>query len=145
MLMKTLLIHLCVVTMLLAGTKTRGQGNDSSSNKPSEQKIVVKNIDANEAEKLLKENKRIVVLDVRTPKEFSAGHIAGATNLNFNAADFEKKLSALDKNQTYLVHCAAGGRSAKTRDLMKAEQFKTIYHLEGGLTAWEKAGKPVVH
>jgi rhodanese-related sulfurtransferase len=27
--------------------------------------------------------------------------------------------------------------------LMKTHQFKTIYHLEGGIKAWEKAGKPV--
>ena len=48
--MKTLLILLCAMIMLLAGSEARGQGNDSSSSKPIEQKIVVKNIDANEAE-----------------------------------------------------------------------------------------------
>jgi rhodanese-related sulfurtransferase len=141
--MKTLLLLICVTTLLLAWTKTRGQGNNNPSSQPIEQKVVVKNIDANEAEKLLQENKKVVVLDVRTPKEYSAGHIAGATNLNFNAADFEKKLAALDKNQPYLVHCAVGGRSAKAREMMKTQQFKIIYHLDGGLTAWEKAGKPV--
>ena len=141
--MKNLLILICVTTVLLDGVKTHGQGNDNSSNKPGEQKVSVRNIEANEAEKLLKENKKVVVLDVRTPKEFIAGHIAGATNLNFYDADFEKKLAALDKSQPYLVHCAVGGRSAKARELMKTLQFKSIYHLEGGIKAWEKAGKPV--
>ena len=141
--MKNLLILICAITLLLAGSKTQGQGNDGSSNKPTDPKVAVKNIDANEAEKLLQENKKVVVLDVRTPKEFAAGHIAGATNLNFNDADFEKKLMALDKARPYLVHCAVGGRSAKARELMKTQQFKSIYHLEGGLKAWEKAGKPV--
>jgi phage shock protein E len=103
----------------------------------------VKNVEADQAAKLLQENKKIVVLDVRTPEEFAAGHIAGATNLDFHNPDFEKKLSALDKTKSYLVHCAAGGRSAKTRDLMKKYQFQSIYHLEGGLKAWEKAGQPV--
>jgi len=141
--MKNLPILICATTILLIGTKAQGQNDDSPSKKPIEGKALVKNIDASEAEKLLKENKKVIVLDVRTPKEFSNGHIAGATNLDFRSPDFEKKLKALDKNQTYLVHCAVGGRSAKTQDLMKADQFKTIYHLEGGLTAWEKAGKPV--
>jgi rhodanese-related sulfurtransferase len=103
----------------------------------------VKNVEADQAAKLLKANKKIVVLDVRTAEEFAAGHIAGATNLDFHNPDFEKKLSALDKTKSYLVHCAAGGRSAKTRDLMKKQQFQSIYHLEGGLKAWEKAGNPV--
>jgi len=142
-LMKNLLIVICATTVLLAGDKAYAQGNDSQSGKQSEQKVTVKNIDANEAEKLLMDNKKVVVLDVRTPKEFTAGHIAGATNLNFNDTDFEKRLAALDKKQPYLVHCAAGGRSAKARELMKTLQFKSIYHLEGGLKAWEKAGKPV--
>ena len=71
--------------------------------------------------------------------------IAGATNLDFYAKDFESKLDTLDKEKPYLVHCAAGGRSAKTRDLMQKHQFQTIYHLEGGFKAWEKAGKPVEH
>ena len=141
--MKNLLILVCATTVLFAASQTYGQGNDGPSNKQTDQKAFVKNIDANEAEKLLKENKKIVVLDVRTPKEFSAGHIAGATNINFYDADFGKKLAALDKAKPYLVHCAVGGRSAKARELMKAQQFKSIYHLEGGIKAWEKAGKPV--
>ena len=143
--MKHLFILICTTALLLAGDRIYAQGNNAAASKPNEQKVSVKNIDANEAEKLLKDNKKIVVLDVRTPKEFSAGHIAGATNLNFNDADFEKKLATLDKNQPYLVHCAVGGRSARARELMKTLQFKTIYHLEGGIKAWEKAGKSVEH
>ncbi len=141
--MKNLLILVCATTMVLAGGGIHGQGNEQSSNRQTDQKVSVKNIDANEAEKLLQENKKIVVLDVRTPIEFNAGHIAGATNINFYNADFERKLNALDKARPYLVHCAVGGRSAKARELMKTLQFKSIYHLEGGLQAWEKAGKPV--
>jgi rhodanese-related sulfurtransferase len=141
--MKNLLFLICAMTLLVVGSKTYGQGNENSSNTQTDRKASVKNIDANEAEKLLQENKKVVVLDVRTPKEFTAGHIAGATNINFYDADFEKKLIALDKARPYLVHCAVGGRSAKARELMKTLQFKSIYHLEGGLKAWEKAGKPV--
>jgi rhodanese-related sulfurtransferase len=141
--MKELLTLICATALLLTGAQTQAQGNDAPSNNQTDPKISVKNVDANEAEMLLKENKKVVVLDIRTPKEFSAGHIAGATNINFYDADFEKKLGALDKSQSYLVHCAVGGRSAKARELMKTLQFKSIYHLEGGIKAWEKAGKPV--
>jgi phage shock protein E len=101
-----------------------------------------KNVGADEFDKLRRQT-NTVVLDVRTPKEFAAGHISGATNIDWNASDFAKKAAALDKSKTYLVHCAAGGRSAKASDKMTALQFTNVYNLEGGMKAWEKAGKPV--
>ena len=104
---------------------------------------MAKNVSPDEAEKLLKDNPKIVVLDVRTPEEFAKGHIAGAKNVDFKAADFAEKVAALDKSKTYLVHCAAGGRSSKTLDVMKDKNFGAIYHLNEGFKAWEKAGKPV--
>jgi rhodanese-related sulfurtransferase len=97
-----------------------------------------------EAEKLIADkDKKVVVLDVRTPEEFAAGHIAGATNIDFNADDFQKKLEQLPKDQTYLVNCAIGGRSAKACKLMNQLDFKSVYNLKGGMNAWEDAGKPV--
>ena len=101
-----------------------------------------KNIDVDQFDKL-RQQTNTVVLDVRTPKEFAAGHITGATNIDWNAPDFAKKAAALDKSKTYLVHCAIGGRSAKASDRMTALQFTNVYNLEGGMKAWEKAGKPV--
>lgn len=101
------------------------------------------NVKPDQAAKLISQQTNIIILDVRTPKEFAAGHLAGATNIDFFASSFEKKLSALDKDKTYLVHCAVGGRSAKVREKMKALNFKSIYHLDGGIKAWEEAGKKV--
>ena len=87
--------------------------------------------------------KRVIVLDIRTPGEFKAGHIAGATNLNFNAADFARKLDHFDKEKSYLVHCASGRRSTTSLGIFKKLKFKSIIHLDGGIKAWEKAGNPV--
>jgi rhodanese-related sulfurtransferase len=102
-----------------------------------------KNVEVAEADKLVSENKKLVVLDIRTAKEFEEGHIKGAKNLDFYDAEFQKRLGALDKKQSYLVHCASGGRSAKAREMMKNMGFEVVYHLEGGMKAWQKAGKPV--
>src|SRR5438034_1852622 len=99
-----------------------------------------KKITADEAEKIIKE-KKVIVLDVRTPQEFAAGHIAGSTNLNIRSPDFEKRIHELDKNQAYLVHCARGGRSAAACEKMKGLQFKALYDFSGGFEAWTKAGK----
>ena len=104
--------------------------------------VAPKKISADEAEKLMKE-KKVIVLDVRSPQEFAAGHISGSTNINVRSQDFAKRVSELDKNQTYIVHCARGVRSADACEKMKALQFKSLYDFSGGFDAWTKAGKKV--
>lgn len=99
-------------------------------------------VNAGQAQKLIAE-KKVVVLDVRTPEEFATGHIAGATNINFRATNFEKAIAALDKNQAYLVHCAAGGRSTQALPNFQKLESKSLYHLDGGIQAWKKAKLPV--
>src|SRR4051794_2534476 len=101
------------------------------------------NVTPDQAEKLLKEKKEIVVLDVRTADEFKEGHIAGAKNVDFQSEDFKKQVAALDKSKTYLVHCAAGGRSARALKVLEADKFEHVYHLNDGFTGWKQAGKPV--
>ncbi len=94
------------------------------------------------AQKLIAD-KKVVVVDVRTPQEFAAGHIAGATNINFHSEDFAKAIASLDTNKTCLVHCAVGGRSTQALPTFSKLQFQSLYHLDGGIKAWEKAGLPV--
>jgi phage shock protein E len=86
---------------------------------------------------------KVVVLDVRTKKEYREGHIPGSVLIDFNSEEFEKEIAKLDKDKTYLVHCAAGGRSTRACKKMEQLGFKKLFNLEGGMGAWEKAGKPV--
>lgn len=102
-----------------------------------------KNVTINEAEKIIKTDPKVVVIDVRTPEEFKTGHIAGAKNIDFNGNDFEKQIEALDKSKTYIVHCAAGGRSAQACKIIEQVKLPSVYHMNEGFKAWEKAGKPV--
>jgi rhodanese-related sulfurtransferase len=102
----------------------------------------IKKVGVDEFEKLWKE-KTNVVLDVRTPGEFANGHIPGAVNIDVKSPDFAKKTAELDKDKTYLVHCAAGVRSARACDMLAAKGFKSLVDLSPGFTGWEKAGKPV--
>jgi rhodanese-related sulfurtransferase/thioredoxin-related protein len=88
-------------------------------------------------------DKRNVILDVRTPEEFKAGHLSGAVNLNVSAPDFQEKAASLDKSKTYLVHCATGVRSAEACEKLSRLDFPKLYNLPGGFKAWAKAGKPV--
>ena len=102
-----------------------------------------KNITVDEAAKILKTDTNVVVLDVRTPKEFQAGHVKGATNIDINDKEFAKRVAALDKSKTYIVHCAAGGRSARACEKIKTMDFKNMLHMNQGFNAWKEAGKPV--
>lgn len=108
----------------------------------TEKKTVVKNVGAEEFDKL-RQQKDTVVLDVRTAGEHADGHLKDAVLLDFRAADFADQVAKLDKSKTYLVHCAGGGRSARACTKMEGLGFKSLVNLEGGLGAWKDAGKPV--
>src|SRR5215470_4926216 len=87
-----------------------------------------KRIDVEEFDKL-RAAKTNIVLDVRTEKEFKAGHIPGAVLIDVNAPDFDQKVGQLDKSKTYLVHCAAGVRSARACKKMETMGFTNLYDL----------------
>lgn len=102
------------------------------------------NLNAQQAAEFLQMNRNAVILDVRTPAEFQAGHLKNAVNINYNAPDFEQQLARLDKSKPYMVHCAAGGRSTKSLSAFQKLGFQNVRHLDGGLRAWQQAGLPVV-
>jgi rhodanese-related sulfurtransferase len=86
---------------------------------------------------------KVQLVDVRTPQEFSTGHITDAQNINFYDAEFRAKVDVLDKNKPIAVYCAAGGRSSKATNVLRDLGFKQIIDLKGGMTAWKAANKPV--
>ena len=102
----------------------------------------VKQVDVEQVDKL-RAQKTNVVLDVRSEKEFKAGHIPGAVNLDVADPDFDAKAAKLDRSKTYITHCVIGHRSAKACDKLTAAGFTNILDFSSGLRAWEKAGKPV--
>jgi len=84
-----------------------------------------------------------LVLDVREPAAYAAGHILGAKNLPLaeiekRAADFEKY-----KSRAVIVHCDAGSTSARAVALLKARGFEKVVSLAGGFRAWLLASLPV--
>ena len=101
-----------------------------------------KNVGVEQFDKL-RDNKANVILDVRTEKEFKAGHIPGATLVDFNSPDIDERIAKLDKSKTYLIHCAAGVRSAKACKKLEAAGFTNLVQLPAGFQGWKKAGKPI--
>jgi len=86
----------------------------------------------------------VVVLDVRTPGEFSQGHIQGAMNIDVEASTFDSEIAKLDKTKTYAVYCHSGRRSAIATATMAKVGFTHIFNLENGLSDWLSQGMPVV-
>ena len=108
----------------------------------STQEAIV-DVDAEKAYQLLSGQDDIIVIDVRTPAEFSAAHIKGAVNIDVTSDKFEEQVAALDRGNYYLVHCAAGavnGRSRRSVAMMDKLGFSKIYHLNGGFMAWQQVG-----
>ena len=83
-----------------------------------------------------------VVVDVRTPEEFSSGHLEGALNIPVESADFTSLVSALDPAATYAIYCRSGNRSAVATAEMAGMGFMHLYDLEGGFADLEAAGMP---
>lgn len=140
---------ICIAPLLAAGVLAlllQGQAcAQTNSNIPpsaAEKTSGSRRVDVDEFEKLWKD-KTNVVLDVRSQKEYAAGHIPGAVNLDVNAPDFGEKVAGLSKDKVYLVHCAAGVRSARACQKMNSLGFEHLIDLAPGFRAWEKAGKPV--
>lgn len=75
------------------------------------------------------------VIDVRTPEEFAGGHIAGAVNIDVNAADAPERFAALDPTTTYAVYCRSGNRSRTAMALMQDAGIESAFGLEGGVGA----------
>jgi len=93
----------------------------------------------------MKSDSQVVVVDVRTADECNEGIIPGALMVDFYQEEKMKQAMAnWNPSHTYLVYCRSGGRSGQTLELMKASGFKNAYHLEGGMNAWIRAGRPVV-
>ena len=72
-----------------------------------------------------------VVLDVRSPAEFSEGHVTGARNLDFNSPEFKAEVAKMDKTATYKVYCQKGGRAGKAESTMRELGFKNVENLGG--------------
>jgi phage shock protein E len=97
---------------------------------------------AAETRSLLKSNKEVVILDVRTPDEFKQGHIKGARNINFYDDNFEQQISRLDTSKTYLMYCASGNRSGKATNLMTGKNFNNVYNSKAGFADLKSEGLP---
>lgn len=83
-----------------------------------------------------------VLIDVRTPEEFAAGHIAGAINISVQS--LPDRLDEVPNDETIVVYCRSGNRSATATEILVDAGYSPVYDL-GGIQDWVSAGYPVAY
>lgn len=85
-----------------------------------------------------------LIIDVRTPEEFAAGHLDGAVNIDATAADFSERIAELDPKGAYTLYCRSGNRAARAAELMTAAGFTEVRNAGGLEEAAKSLGLPIV-
>ena len=107
----------------------------------------IEDISARTAGALIQENRSnpdFVILDIRTPGEFDAGHIAGSRNIDFYAQSFASEFRGLDPEKTYLIYCRSGNRSRQLMGAVEKMPFKKVFHMRNGIVDWVGQGFKLV-
>ena len=85
----------------------------------------------------------LVVLDVRTPAEFAAGHVPGAINVPHDqVAGRLPELAGL-RDKDVVVYCGMGRRAALALEVLGKNGYTRLRHLDGDMQGWVAAGRPV--
>lgn len=102
----------------------------------------VKNVDSKAFSVLIKSGDGII-LDVRTPQEYSRGHIESSTLISTNDPKFIEKVSLLQKGKSIYVYCLSGSRSQAVANYLSKNGFTRVYNLTRGLMEWQQYGYPL--
>lgn len=67
-----------------------------------------------------------VIIDVRTPAEFAAGHLQGAINIDIQSPEFHDRIAALPVDGRYVIYCRSGNRSRQAVAVMTGAGFTNL-------------------
>jgi phage shock protein E len=101
-------------------------------------------VNSTKVNSMLKTDKTLIVIDVRTAEEFNAGHIKGAINIDIRQPNAFAKIDKLNKKAKYIVHCRTNNRSKTAVDYMMKSGFNTVYQMIDGFVGWSQNNLPIV-
>ena len=137
-----------LATVLALSVAACGNSDESVGSADSEQaatEVSIRVVDPDEALELVDNPpEALAIIDVRTPDEFEAGHLADAVLIDIYRDDFAQQLDALDRTTPYLIYCRSGNRSEQARQIMTDLGFTNVTDIAGGYEAWQAAGHPTV-
>jgi rhodanese-related sulfurtransferase len=100
-------------------------------------------VDANFIDEVMQQRPDVRLIDVRTPSEFESMHIPGSYNVPLDLLpEHRHELTAALSAPAVLV-CRSGARARQAAQLLQQSNLTQLHILEGGLVAWQAAGKPV--
>jgi phage shock protein E len=100
-----------------------------------------KNISSAQARALIAKDKKVLLLDVRTPEEYRQAHLHGSVLIPLG--ELEGRIQEVPRDRPLLVYCAVGARSASAAGLLSARGYREVYQMSDGLVGWYKNGFPV--
>lgn len=92
-----------------------------------------------EAFKKMAESGKYTVIDIRTPREYEAGHVKGAINIDFYKKTFLSKMDKY-KNKPFVFYCRSGNRTTQAKRKFTKLGYKEGYELGRGIISWKRAG-----
>ena len=117
-------IPILMVLLLLSGCAAQSQKEQS-----------YRQINMDEAIAMMEAESDYIILDVRTPEEFSEKHIPGAINVANETIGSEEIPELPDKDQLILVYCRSGNRSKQASEKLVALGYTNIIEF-GGINDW---------
>ena len=100
-----------------------------------------KNISSTQAKALLAKDKKVMILDVRTPEEFQQARLHGAKLIPIS--ELERRVQEVPRDRPIFVYCSVGARSASAAGFLASQGYKEIYQMSDGLVGWYKNGYPI--
>lgn len=93
----------------------------------------IKSINNEQAQKLIKDNKELLILDVRRPNEVKESKITNSINIPLDELEWELEEIEEYKEKPILVYCKVGAKSSVACAMLEEEGFKKLYNLRGGI------------
>lgn len=131
------------MSLLAAGAKA---GQPAWREQPTVIKLIeearnsTKQVPLADLKKLWDEDADIILLDVRTPREYEAAHIPGADNAPRGLLEFIIWSLVPDQNEQIYVYCKTGGRAALATKLLNEFGYKNAFAIATGIADWARSG-----
>jgi len=131
------------ILLLAAGLPTAALAGDPPARVQAEAPAATPLIDADQLLALKKTGSELLLLDVRKPEEFAAGHVPGAINIPHD--QLANRLAELpaSRDKPVVVYCRSGRRAALAEDVLRQGGYTKVQHLKGDMLGWEAEGRTV--
>ncbi len=82
---------------------------------------------------MLKADKDMLLIDVRSPQEYKESHLEGAINLPLYDIEEKAREQIKKKDTPMIIYCQSGSRSRRAMQILRQEGYENLYEIKGGL------------